>query len=56
MRKSERLRQLELSVARLEVSIDLMASAINSLLESQIKTNESNLDSGKWYKPTSETP
>lgn len=53
MRKSERLRQLEMAVLRMEMNVELLALTISNLLESQglapmEKTDT--LDSGKWYK------
>lgn len=56
MRKSERLRQLELTVQRLEMNLDLMAMALTNLLESQEMSVPQDLDSGKWYKNIKETP
>ena len=53
MRKSERLRQLELTVVRLEMTIELMALTISNLLESQglaPMERTDTLESGKWYK------
>lgn len=61
MRKSERIRQLELTVIRMEMTLELLTLAINNLMESQemvIEDNKaydklkSNLESGKWYKNT----
>lgn len=57
MRKSERIRNLEMSVVRLEVHIELLASALTSMFEAQGMINQSDmLDSGKWYKKTNDTP
>lgn len=65
MRKSERLRQLELTVVRMEMTIELLTCAINSLMESQemvmedtgaIESLKSSLDAGKWYPNFKETP
>ncbi len=58
MRKSERIRNLEMSVVRLELHIELLASAITTMFESQGLINQSDmLDSGKWYnKKTNDTP
>ncbi len=57
MRKSERIRNLEMSVVRLEVHVELLASALTSMFEAQGMINQSDmLDSGKWYKKTNETP
>lgn len=49
MRKSERLRILEMQVVRLEMMVDLYTQALNNLLESQ-GMNVNSLDAGKWYK------
>ena len=65
MRKSDRLRQLELTVVRMEMTIELLTYAINSLMESQemvmedtgaIESLKSSLDAGKWYPNFKETP
>lgn len=59
MRKSERLRQLELAVVRMEMHIDLLTISISNLLESQglaPMNKVDNLDSGKWYKKPTQTP
>lgn len=56
MRKSERIRQLELTVVKMEMTLELLTLAINNLMESQEMVFEENnafkssLDSGKWYK------
>jgi len=64
MRKSERLIQLELTVVRMEMTLELLTLAINNLMESQemvmeetdaLDVLQSNLESGKWYKNTKET-
>jgi hypothetical protein len=49
MRKSERLRLLEMQVVRLEMMVDLYTQTLNNLLESQ-KLEITPLDAGKWYK------
>jgi hypothetical protein len=65
MRKSERLRQLELTVVRMEMTLELLSLAITNLMESQemvvedtgaLDVLQSNLESGKWYKNIKETP
>lgn len=49
MRKSERLRVLEIQVARMELIVELYTQTINNLLDSQgMEINP--LDSGKWYQ------
>lgn len=53
MRKSERLRQLELAVVRMEMHIELLSLTISNLLESQGLAPLDQidlLDNGKWYK------
>jgi hypothetical protein len=50
MRKSERLRYLEMKVVQIEMLLDLYSLAIRNLLESQGMEPESALDSGKWYQ------
>jgi len=48
MRKSERLRLLELQVIRLQFEVELLQSTLQTFLEIQnMKMPE--LDSGKWY-------
>lgn len=49
MRKSERLRMLEMQVIRLEMHVELLTVCVNNLMESQGMEN-TELDSGKWYK------
>jgi hypothetical protein len=62
MRKSERIRQLEFAVIRLEMTVELLGLSISNLLESQgmekdVSLDEINsLDNGKWYKKPNETP
>jgi len=59
MRRSERLRQLELAVVRMEMHIELLTLSISNLLETQGMTpmnHTESLDSGKWYKKPTETP
>lgn len=60
MRKSERLRQLELTVVRMEMTIYLLEMTLSNLLESQGMAPQPHiaepLDNGKWYKRPTETP
>jgi hypothetical protein len=60
MRKSERLRQLELTVVRMEMTIYLLEMTLSNLLESQGMAPHppiaEPLDNGKWYKRPTETP
>jgi len=46
MRKSERLRLLEMQVVRLEMMVELYTQTLSNLLESQ---GMDRLDAGKWY-------
>lgn len=48
MRKSERLRILELQVARMEIVIDMLQAAVAGSLDSN-GLNINDLESGKWY-------
>lgn len=50
MRKSERLRLLEMQVVRLEMMVELYTQTLCNLLESQGLSAPTNLDAGKWYK------
>ena len=49
MRKSERLRILEMQVVRLEMLVELYTMSIDNLLESQ-NMKPTQLDAGKWYQ------
>lgn len=49
MRKSERIRLLEMQVLRLEFRLEVLESAIAMLLENN-KLPAPNLDAGKWYE------
>jgi hypothetical protein len=48
MRKSERLRMLEMQVVRLEMLVELYTRSIENLLESQ-NLKPTDLDAEKWY-------
>jgi hypothetical protein len=50
MRKSERLRLLELHMVRLEMMVELYSQSLTNLLESQGLKAPTELDAGKWYK------
>ena len=50
MRKSERLRLLEMQVVRLEMMVELYSQTLSNLLESQGLSSPTYLDAGKWYK------
>lgn len=49
MRKSERLRLLEMQVLRLEFQMELMQNYYESILES-LSITKPELDAGKWYQ------
>jgi hypothetical protein len=55
MRKSERLRLLEMQVVRLEMMVELYSQSITNLLESQGLQSPTQLDAGKWYKAKLDT-
>lgn len=48
MRKSERIRELELTVLGLQYELDYLKVALDSLIENIMQRNQ-DLDSGKWY-------
>jgi len=50
MRKSERLRLLEMQVVRLEMLVELYTQTLTNLLESQGIQSPTQLDAGKWYQ------
>jgi hypothetical protein len=50
MRKSERLRLLEIHMVRLEMMVELYSQSLTNLLESQGLKVPTDLDAGKWYK------
>ena len=49
MRKSERLRMLEMQVLRLEFELELTSAMLASLVEAN-NLPMPDLDAGKWYK------
>jgi len=55
MRKSERLRLLEMQMVRIEILVDLLQSSVASDSSS---LNIQDMDAGKWYKakPDTDTP
>jgi hypothetical protein len=55
MRKSERLRLLEMQVVRLEMMVELYSQSLNNLLESQGMYTPTQLDAGKWYNAKLDT-
>jgi len=51
MRKSDRIRQLEIQVAKMETWIEVMTVSLSNLIDSQQMVHDDvELDSGKWYK------
>ena len=55
MRKSERLRLLEMQVVRLEMMVELYSQSLTNLLQSQGLQSPTQLDAGKWYKAKLDT-
>lgn len=49
MRKSERLRLLEIEFVRLQMQVEILSSYISGIIESEAAHEASRLDSGKWY-------
>jgi hypothetical protein len=65
MRKSKRLKDLELKVTQMEMTLELLILSVNNLMESQemvientgaLNTLQASLDAGKWYPSLKETP
>ena len=57
MRKSERLRILELQMVRLEMQMEILTGAINSILESAsapAPMHAESLDAQKWHTRNTE--
>jgi len=50
MRKSEKIRLLELQMVKLETTLEIYGHILSNLIESQNMQNDINLDAGKWYK------
>lgn len=49
VRKSERLRLLEMQIIRLEFELDLLNNMLATLLEAN-SLQQPQLDAGKWYR------
>lgn len=49
LRKSERLRLLEMELLRAQFQIEYLTTAVNILLE-DAKVKGPDIDAGKWYK------
>lgn len=65
MMRSKKLKDLEIRVTHMEMTVELLALAINNLMESQemdledagsLNALQSSLDSGKWYPNLKQTP
>jgi hypothetical protein len=54
MRKSERIRLLELQIVRLETTLELYGQILSNIIELQEMQEPVNLDAGKWYKAKTE--
>ena len=48
MRKSERIRELELQMVRLQMEVEILQSIVSTVFGHQ-EEQASNLDAGKWY-------
>jgi len=55
MRKSERLRLLEMQMLRLEFELDWLKAALTTILESR-DLQAPDMDAGKWYRNRFNTP
>ena len=49
MRKSERLRLLEMQIVKMEFELDLLNNMLATLLEAN-NLSQPQLDAGKWYQ------
>lgn len=49
MRKSERIRQLELQMVRLQMEVEIVNSTLAAIINGSYVPPSSDLDSGKWY-------
>ncbi len=49
MRKSERIRQIEIQLIKLEFELDLLNNMLVTLLEAN-NLPQPHLDAGKWYQ------
>ena len=48
MRKSERLRELELEFVKIQMQVELLTDIVTSLLEVSNAADQA-MDAGKWY-------
>lgn len=49
MRRSDRLKRIEMQVAALEIEIDLLIDVINMMCLEK-NPNSTDIESGKWYR------
>jgi hypothetical protein len=49
--RSKKVKELEARIEELSTVTDLLILLVNEIIEKD--NNRTNLDSGKWYKPTS---
>lgn len=49
MRKSERIRILELEITRINVEMQYLTGILGAFIEANGEINSANLDAGKWY-------
>jgi hypothetical protein len=55
MRKSERIRQLELQMVRLQMEVEILNTIISNMFSpNEEKILPTDLDSGKWYNRKSD--
>lgn len=50
MRKSERIRLLELEIVKLNMEVQYIGNLLSALLEVDELKQNADLDAGKWYK------
>jgi hypothetical protein len=65
MIRSKKLKELELKITQMEMTLELLILSVNNLMESQemvpedtgaLSTLQASLDAGKWYTNPKETP
>lgn len=65
MIRSKKLKDLDLKVTQMEMTLELLIGYVNDLMESQkmviedteaVSTPQSSLDAGKWYPNPKDTP
>lgn len=53
MRKSERLRLLELEMVRLQMQMELLTNWLNNMVDEVDNQPRTDLEAGKWYNRNS---